>query len=85
MTGRAHFQRQVAFFYIYYDSLLPSDLLHPASATGVIVLTPSVFLCVCVCVCLLPLSRENGQIYGPDFWYAGIVEEYLGQVQRSRS
>ncbi len=34
--------------------------LHPASATGVIVLASSVFLSVCLCV---SLSRPNGQTY----------------------
>ena len=37
-----------------------------------------------VCVCVL-LSWVNGQTYGPQFREAGQVEEYLGQVCRSRS
>ncbi len=40
---------------------------------------------VCLSVCLLPLSRPNGQTYGPDFLYVGQVEVYLGEVHRSRS
>ena len=56
---------------------LRKRLLHPASATDVIVLTS--------CVCLLPLACLNGQTYRPVFWYVGQVEGYLGQVQRSRS
>ncbi len=55
------------------------SLLHPVLATGVIVLTS------CVCVCLLPLSCLNGQTYKPEFRYVGQVEGYLGQVRRSRS
>ncbi len=55
--------------------------LHPASATGVIVLARSVCVCVCVCVCVSrSLTRVNGQTYGPEFWYGGQVEGYLGQV-----
>ena len=50
--------------------------LHPASATGVIVLTS----CVCECVCVLPLSRPNGQRYGPEFWGVDQMEGYVGQV-----
>ena len=40
---------------------------------------------ICVCVCVLPCSRLNGQICGHDFWCVCQVEEYLSQVQRSRS
>ena len=48
---------------------------------GAIVLTS------CVSVCLLPLSRLNGQTYGPEFQHVGQVEGYLGQfeVQGHRS
>ena len=63
-------------------------LLHPASAMGCNsfdIVCVSVCVCVCVCVCVLPLSRPNGQTYGPDFWCVGQMEGYLGQVQRSRS
>ncbi len=55
--------------------------LHPASATGVIVLTSS----VCVSVCVLPFSQWNGQTYGPELQHIGQVEGYIGQVRRSRS
>ncbi len=57
-----------------------SLFLHPASATGV---TNSLARSVCECVCVL-LSRVNGQTYGPEFWYGGQVEGYLGQVRRSQ-
>ena len=56
-----------------------------------ILITPRVsdgcnsFDIVCVSVCVLPPSQLNGQIYGHDFWCVCQVEEYLGQVQRSRS
>ncbi len=49
-------------------------LLHPSSATGVIVLTLS------VCVCVLPLPRLNGQTYGPD-----SVCRSSGRISRSSS
>ena len=53
-------------------------LLHPASTTGVIVLTRSVRLCV-------SLSHVNGQTHTPEFWQGGQVEGYLGQVHWARS
>ena len=58
---------------------------HVSDVSGVIVLTSCVCLCVCVCVCLLPLQRANRQTDSLDFWHGGQVEEYLGQVCRSRS
>ena len=66
--------------YTAYDGYSPTSwrikLLHPASATGVIVLTS----CVCVCVCVLPLCSPNEQTYRPEFLHVGQVEGYLGQV-----
>ncbi len=47
---------------------------------GVIILASS--LCVCLCV---SLSEVNRQVCSFEFWYIGQVEEYLGQVRRSRS
>ncbi len=44
-----------------------------------------VCLCVCVSVCLSVTTLTSKQTYGPDFWCAGQVERYLGQVERSRS
>ncbi len=42
-------------------------------------------LCVGLSVCLLPLSWPNWQTYGLELWHWSQVEEYLGQVYRSRS
>ncbi len=53
-----------------------------SNASGVIVLARSVCLCVCVFV---SLSQTNGQTYGPEFQHVGQVDDYLGQVCRSRS
>ncbi len=57
-------------------------LLHPASATGVIVLTSCVCPSVCLCVTTLQPKRQT---YRPELWHVGQVEGYLGQVWRSRS
>ncbi len=53
---------------------------------GGVVLLDRVVLAQSVSVseCVL-LSQVNGQTYGPEFWHGGQVEEYLGQVRRSRS
>ncbi len=59
--------------------------LHPTSATGVHVIVLTASVCVCVGVCVLPLYRPNEQTYGPEFRHVGQVEEYLGQVRKSRS
>ena len=53
-----------------------------SDTSGVIVLAQSVCVCVCVCV---SLSEVNRQTYGPEFWYVGHVDDYLGQVRRSMS
>ena len=59
-----------------------TPFLHPALATGVIVLAASVSVCVCLSVLH---SRPNGLTYRLEFCHVGQVEEYLGQVWRSRS
>ncbi len=33
---------------------------------------------------MLPLSQPNGQTHRLYFWHEGYVEEYLGQIHRSK-
>ncbi len=58
---------------------------HVSDVIGVIVLTSYTYMCVCVCPSV-SLSGPNGRTNNRlDFWHGGQVDEYLGQVLRSRS